>query len=179
MVWKCPPLNLINWSNFWKWNIEMERINLSVHELLICKTLGVFRRTCASGNVVDRQMGKQDPWEIDIDGMVGEFRVAKWLNVCPDFTVSIRKGGVDLVSPSGKTIDVKTTRYKTGRLLATSSKVNDACDFYVLAIVDDTGCSIAGWATKEELLREDNLLDLGHGKGYAMEQSKLNQGKLI
>jgi len=19
MVWKCPPLNLINWNNFWKW----------------------------------------------------------------------------------------------------------------------------------------------------------------
>jgi hypothetical protein len=19
MVWKCPPLNLFNWSNFWKW----------------------------------------------------------------------------------------------------------------------------------------------------------------
>lgn len=24
MVWKCPPLNLTNWSNLWKWKTEME-----------------------------------------------------------------------------------------------------------------------------------------------------------
>ena len=23
MVWKCPPLNLFNWSNFWKWKDDM------------------------------------------------------------------------------------------------------------------------------------------------------------
>lgn len=179
MVWKCPPLHLPNWNNLWKWKSNMNRIDLSKHELLVCQTLGIFRRTCASGNVIDRQVGKQDPWEIDIDGMVGEFCVAKWLNVCPDFTVSIRQGGVDLISPSGKTIDVKTTRYKTGRLLATTSKINTACDIYVLAIVDDTGCDIAGWATKEELLLDENLIDLGHGKGYGLTQDKLNTERII
>jgi hypothetical protein len=23
MVWKCPPINLFNWSNFWKWKESM------------------------------------------------------------------------------------------------------------------------------------------------------------
>ena len=23
MVWKCPPLNLFNWSNLWKWKADM------------------------------------------------------------------------------------------------------------------------------------------------------------
>jgi len=23
MVWKCPPLNLFNWSNLWKWKTDM------------------------------------------------------------------------------------------------------------------------------------------------------------
>ena len=23
MVWKCPPLHLYNWNNFWKWKTEM------------------------------------------------------------------------------------------------------------------------------------------------------------
>jgi hypothetical protein len=23
MAWKCPPLNLINWSNLWKWKTDM------------------------------------------------------------------------------------------------------------------------------------------------------------
>jgi hypothetical protein len=154
------------------------RVNLSVHELLICRSLGIMRRTCASGNVVDRQVGKQDPWEIDIDGVVGEFCVAKWLNVCPDLTISIRKGGVDLVSPIGRTIDVKTTRYKNGRLLATKSKANDPCDIYILAITDETGCDIIGWANQEDLFKPENIVNLGHGEGFAMSQDVLNKTKI-
>ena len=23
MIWKCPPLNLFNWSNYWKWKDDM------------------------------------------------------------------------------------------------------------------------------------------------------------
>jgi hypothetical protein len=23
MMWKCPPLNLFNWSNYWKWKNDM------------------------------------------------------------------------------------------------------------------------------------------------------------
>ena len=154
------------------------RIDLSVHELLICKTLGIMRRTCATGNVVDKQVGKQDPWEIDIDGVVGEFCVAKWLNVCPDFTVSIRKGGVDLLSPNGKSIDVKTTRYKNGRLLATKTKAHDPCDIYILAITDDKGCDIIGWVDQADLFKPENIINLGHGEGYGVLQDALKKTKI-
>jgi hypothetical protein len=23
MIWRCPPLNLFNWSNYWKWKDDM------------------------------------------------------------------------------------------------------------------------------------------------------------
>lgn len=23
MIWRCPPLNLFNWSNYWKWKNDM------------------------------------------------------------------------------------------------------------------------------------------------------------
>ena len=29
MIWKCPPLNLFNWNNFWKWNV-MRKIILDI-----------------------------------------------------------------------------------------------------------------------------------------------------
>ena len=29
MIWKCPPLNLFNWNNFWKWN-SMRKIILDI-----------------------------------------------------------------------------------------------------------------------------------------------------
>jgi hypothetical protein len=32
MVWKCPPLNLFNWNNFWKWNDEMKDTDILISE---------------------------------------------------------------------------------------------------------------------------------------------------
>ena len=151
------------------------QIELSMPELEICRLLGVMRRCTASGNVQDKQMGKQDPFEIDIDGVIAEYCVAKALNLCPDLTVSIRKGGSDLVNYFKRTIDVKSTRYQSGKLLATLKKEDHACDMYVLAIVNDKGAKIAGWTTKEELFKDENIDDLGHGKGYVMTQDQLNK----
>jgi len=58
-----------------------KRIDLSEAELLICRNLGVMRRSTAMHKVTDQQMGNQDTWAIDIDGMVGEFCAAKFLNL--------------------------------------------------------------------------------------------------
>ena len=151
------------------------RINLTDAELFICRTLGVMRRSEAMSKVTNQQVGKDDTWSIDIDGMVAEYCVAKMLNICPDLTVSARSGGADLISSKGKTIDVKSTRHKNGRLLSTLKKANDPCDIYVLAIVDDSGADIVGWASNTELFNETNKIDLGHGVGYGINQDKLNK----
>lgn len=153
----------------------MTYIKLTDPELHICRILGVMRRSEAMHKVVDRQVGKDDTWSIDIDGVVAEYCAAKMMNLCPDLTVSVRNGGADLVSRSGKTIDVKSTRHKEGRLLSTLKKAGDPCDLYVLVIVDDFGGNVVGWASKEELFQESNLTNLGHGTGYAMQQDRLNK----
>jgi len=150
-----------------------KRIELTEAELYICRSLGVMRRSTAMHRVVDQQMGQQDKWGIDIDGVVGEFCVAKLLNLCPDLTIGIRKGGADLLTREGKTVDVKTTRHKDGRLLATLKKIESQCDRYVLVIVDDFGGTIVGWSTKERLFVEHNKINLGHGVGYALNQNQL------
>ena len=33
MVWKCPPLHLYNWNNFWKWKTDM-KYDQEVYEAL-------------------------------------------------------------------------------------------------------------------------------------------------
>jgi len=136
-----------------------------------------MRRSAAMGNVVDQQMGNQETWAIDIDGMIGEYCVAKYLNLCPDLTVGVRSGGADLMTHKGMSMDVKTTRHKNGRLLATLKKIEDPCDIYVLAIVDDTGADIIGWARKNDLFQDKNKVDLGFGEGYALEQNQLKEFK--
>jgi hypothetical protein len=137
--------------------------------------IGMMRRSKDMGNVIDQQVGKDDTWGIDIDGVVGEYCVAKQLNVCPDLTVSPRKGGIDLKSRTGNSIDVKTTRHKSGRLLATVKKIENPCDIYVLVIVDDNGGDVIGYATKEDLFDEKNIKDLGHGNTYALDQNELKE----
>lgn len=153
----------------------MSYIKLTPAELHVCRMLGVMRRSEAMHKVVDRQVGKDDTWAIDIDGVVSEYCVAKLLNVCPDLTVSVRNGGADLLGRTGKTIDVKSTRYTNGRLLSTIKKSEDPCEIYVLVIVDDFGGNVVGWASHDELFREENKTDLGHGVGYALDQNKLHK----
>ena len=150
------------------------RVDLTKAELHICRILGLMRRSTALDKVVDKQMGKQSPWEIDMNGMIAEYCVAKALNVCPDLTISVRSGGQDLATPGGHSVDVKSTTYKDGRLLCTLSKANEPCDFYVLVVTDDEGGTIAGWAAKEDIFLDKNKQDLGHGIGYAVNQSDLN-----
>ena len=149
------------------------RVNLTDAELFVCRMLGVMRRSEAMHKVTDRQVGKDDTWSIDIDGVVAEVCVAKVMNLCPDLTVSVRSGGADLITQKGKTVDVKSTRHQNGRLLATLKKADDPCDMYVLVVVDNFGGDVVGWATKSQLFNEANKQDLGHGVGYALSQDKL------
>ena len=62
-------------------------------------------------------------------------------------------------------------------MLATLKKVNDPCDVYILAIVDDFGADIVGWCESNELFSDKNKIDLGHGVGYGLNQEYLNKFK--
>jgi hypothetical protein len=151
------------------------RVDLNAGEMHVCRLLGFLRRSVNLNKTKDQQVGKQDPWDIDMDGVIGEFCVAKVLNVCPDFSIHARSGGDDLVLPSGATIDVKTTRLKQGNLLATLSKIDAPSDIYILAIVDDKGCNIEGWIQKDMLFKKENLKNLGHGLTYFLSKEQLNK----
>lgn len=157
------------------------RVDLTPPELAACHTAGVMRHLSAKGGAVtDRQKGLQDKTQIDVDGVIAEYCFAKLANLCPDFTASPRKGGADLVTRQGKTVDVKSTRHANGRLLGDLKKpVDGACDLYVLMIVDDRGATFAGWATYAELFDDANLVDLGHGIVYALEQSRLRKWERV
>jgi hypothetical protein len=50
-------------------------------------------------------------------------------------------------------------------------------DMYVLAIVEEPFVFVAGYAFKDELRKESNLIDLGHGKGYGLNQEQLREFK--
>ena len=71
-------------------------------------------------------------------------------------------------------VDVKATKYKTGRLLARTSKAMEDSDLYALMIGEFPTYTFVGWAWNHELLKEENIIDLGHGEGFALSQDQLN-----
>jgi len=148
------------------------KIILSDQELLMLKTLGGMRSLVSrAAGVKDAKMGTQSGLEADIDGMIGEYAFCKWKNIFPDLVPWNKSGGADCIC-NGRKIDIKTTRHKNGRLLATL-KNNPDVDTYVLAILDGTEVDFVGWANKTDLCTPENIKNLGHGNGYCLDQGQL------
>ena len=154
-------------------------VELTDSEYSVAVMLAIARRSAARGNgVVDMQIGKQDPYDIELDGLMAEIAFAKQFNYYPDLTVGPRNGGEDFRLRDGKTVDIKATRHKNGRLLATLKKESSPCDLYVLAIVEPPRkINLVGYIGCDKLFQDKNLIDLGHGTGYGVTQDLLTEFK--
>jgi hypothetical protein len=98
-------------------------------------------------------------------------------NVYPDLTVQVRSSidGTDqgdAVLRDGRTVDVKSTRYFTGRLLAVRWKKQNV-DLFALMIGTFPTYTFKGFMKSEELLKEERIGNLGHGNGYIAQQHEL------
>jgi len=152
----------------------MLKVELACDEIGLCQMVGLNRSLIArAAKVKDTKMGKQDGAQADILGFMAEFAFAKHYNIFPDMGLTPRSGTADGVL-NGKRYDIKATTYKSGKLLCTM-KDNPDVDLYILAIVDQPVVCFVGWVYKNQLRDKKNISDLGHGKGYAMTQDKLNK----
>lgn len=160
--------------------IRGERIHLINTEIQICKYIAKMRSQCA-GEIINntravpnQRMDEREDYIIDLEGIAGEMAWAKLSNTYPDFSISRRSGGRDSTY-QGYGIDVKTTRYEMGSLLATLKKVHDHdIDIFVLMIGTLPDFEFGGWAYGEDLLKEENIKDKGRGKGYVLHYDELN-----
>jgi hypothetical protein len=152
----------------------MIEVELTDTELIVCKLIGNLRTLSNRANKV-KDAGQFTNLETDEDGVLGEFAFCKHWNIYFDADVSPRAHTHDCLL-KGKKIDVKTTRVKTGRLLATK-KVNPDIDIFVLAIVDGNKVSFPGYLLAGDMYQDKNLTNLGHGELYAVQQSELRQWK--
>lgn len=151
----------------------MRSVELNSQEVLLAHQLAVARNnSCRTNGISDKQMGKQDPIQIDWDGALAELACGKVLNCYPDLSISPRKGGVDLIS-KGKRIDVKATRYKDGNLAIHIDKSPEDVDIYILAVVEGNIVHIKGYIKSIDAIKTENISDLGHGKSYVIPQSRL------
>lgn len=150
-----------------------KKIRLTDSEIKICQWLAKQRHSSnRSGGVIDGKIGPQSCEETDLEGICGEFAFCKAMNLYPDLSISPRKGGDDVLL-NGKNIDIKTTKYKSGKLLARRSKSETPSDVYVLIVGQRPSYNIVGWCSSADLIQDKNLIDLGYGKTYGLEQHVL------
>jgi len=166
----------VGFSSSRDWHFFMEprmfTVELTDAEVMVAKMLGGLRSIVGrTAGVTDRKVANLSGLAIDEDGMIAEYAFCKHFNIFPDIVPGPRSGSYDCIY-NGKRIDVKSTRYHSGRLLATL-KDNPDVDIYVLGIVDGNKVYFPGYATKATLCDDENKVDLGRGVGYALEQDRL------
>ena len=150
------------------------KVHLTFDEIQFCQIYGRMRSLVSRGiNVVDAKMGDHDGADADVMGFMGELAFAKHFNVYPDIGLTPKSGTPDGVF-KGNRYDIKSTERPDGRLLCTL-KDNPDVDLYVLCVVKAPIVEIKGWAYKSELVREENLINLGYGNGYGLKQSQLRE----
>ena len=151
-------------------------VKLQPDEVLICEQLGRMRSIIArSSGVKDAKVGTQDGSEADVMGMKAEYAFAKQFNTFPDLGLTPRSGSAD-GKLKGYAYDIKSTTYKSGRLLATKKR-KSRCRYVCAMYCDNSEVDIKGYAMKKDLIQPSNLKNLGHGEGYCMDQNQLTKFK--
>lgn len=153
------------------------KITLNETEQRLCKHIAKERyKVNRKKGVKNSKIGNQSDYLTDLEGFGGEMAFCKLFNVYPDLKVQVTNQQTDTgdcVLPNGKVIDVKTTKYKNGKLLAAKWKTCEDIDAYALMVGTFPSYKFMGFMSRQELLQDSRLTNLGHGEGYAAHQSEL------
>ncbi len=154
----------------------MDYIKLDTGQQMIARMLAEQRHAMnRQAGVRNARIGAQDDAFTDLNGIGGELAFCILANVCPDLRISPRRGGEDCLTARGWRVDVKTSKYEDAQLIAVLGKLaySDDAWVYVLMIGVFPLYRCAGWAWGSELLRKENITDLGYGPTYALPQAAL------
>jgi len=124
--------------------------------------------------ISNRRIGPQSDDDTDLEGIGAELAYCKAVNVYPDLATDYKSLPTeDAITRDGYRVDVKSTTYERGHLLATLGKAGNPADIYVLVVGRFPRYRIAGFMHVDELLQEERIKDLSHGPGYAARQDEL------
>lgn len=126
-----------------------------------------------TAGVKDQKIGPQSGKVTDLDGLGGEVAFCLLHNLCPDLCVVPRSGGYDCVTHVGKTVDVKTTKYRGGKLTAKLGTDITEIDLFALMVGEFPTYRWVGWAWAADLVCADTVGDLGHGPTHILTQEQI------
>ena len=115
--------------------------------------------------------------EMNLNGFGAELAFCNLSNVLFDNSTIEKESHfskVDAVLKNGKTIDVKNTIYTNGKLIVRLGKEQKVVDIYALMTGKFPNFKFCGWAKYEEIIQAKNIVNLGWGDAYALNQNQLN-----
>jgi hypothetical protein len=151
-------------------------VTLNAQEQAICRSLA--KKRYATNRKEGTRNGKRGPQsneQTDLEGIGAEFGFAKLFNLYPDFSIQPRTTENDEGDSrlhDGRGVDVKATRYKTGKLIAVPWKKGNA-PLFALMIGTFPKYTFKGFMPADDLLRAERLGSLGHGPTYIADQGEL------
>ena len=131
-------------------------------------------------NTTNLKISADDPATVDLEGVCGEIAFCKLFNVYPDIDTDREPPhplyDAVIPPPPGIRIDVKTTKYETGKLLVDSRKgvKTLGVDYYALMTGQFPGpYTFRGFIARERIIQPHRLGLLGGHKSYMADQSEL------
>ena len=152
---------------------EQKQVLNLIKEINKDETKGTYFRR----NPVDRRQSKQ---EAQKESFGAELAFCRIVGAEPDLTLHNQTILVDVIF-KGYKIDVKQTKYKNGKLiLKQTDALNSPIDIYVLIVGSFPNYVYKGWCYKNELIKEENLINLGYNNyiPYCLSQEKLRKEEI-
>jgi len=151
-------------------------ITLSEDDRELCKDLARRRfNNNRRHKVANAKIGPQSNEFTDLEGIAGEFAFCRLAGFNPDKTVHSRSSKTDHgdVNGSGQEIDVKTTKYPRGKLLARITLRDKKDTLFVLMVGTFPRYKFAGCLQGSDWLDDTHIVDLGYGPTFSVGQSEL------
>ena len=149
-------------------------VNLSDRDIAECTQAATMRWQLARASGVQNQRrdkGRSDA-DLDLLGVKAEVAVSKVFDLNHNHAIGVDDGRdlwLDDIS-----IDVKATFYSTGRLLFKKRESFKADCAVLVCQFSPTKFNVVGYISRPMFLAQAHEIDLGHGKGWAMDQDQLN-----
>jgi hypothetical protein len=156
-------------------------IKLTDSEIRICKFIAAVRfKTNRASNVHNEKFGHLNDHLPDENGMAGEMCFAKMFNLYPDLNTELRSSrhdetDFDFVLNNGFSVDVKTTQYKTGRLLVKLHKKSKPDHLFALMIGENFEYTFKGFIHSEEMIDPQRIIKIGSRYIFSAGQYELKE----
>lgn len=165
----------LNYGDSYELNFKQQQIILNMADEIAKQDRSYFENNFKRDKSMDLAV-------MNINGFGAELAFCRLTDSKFDSTTIAKENHFlkdDAVLADGRTVDVKTTVYKTGKLLIRFGKEDKKVDLYALMIGEFPKYTFRGWISYDDIINQENIVEFPQGKSYVKTQQELNHNLII